>query len=843
MTPDRRDPRLLPVAFLAGFSFLVLEVSWHRQLALGLGATVAAATAVLSTFMAGLGAGAWWWGRRADGPAPPVRLLALLLAGIGATGVAGHELAGAVAARPGAVPAFAEWSLAVALLLVPTFLMGGVFPVVGRLVAAGDAPLTAALGRLYAVETLGSAVGALAAGLVLLGTLGQRGTVLLAGGLDLALAALLLARPARLRTGAVPDTAPVAAPVAAAAAKPRAGAAARAPSVASSAASSVARRDVLIVAFICGLASLGLQALWFRLFRVYFTNTSYTFALVSAMAIAGSFVGSAWLARRPPAADRRHRALARAVLMLAVVTVAATALAARLPQVLLFPFETALADPFLRVLAVPLVAALLVVLPPAACAGYALPLACRLLVRGRDSVGRDFGLGLAVNTAGSVVGPLLATFALLPLLGAVRSVLLLAALVLGAAALLAVRGAFSGARRGPARLAPAAAATVLLAVAVLAPAVPVVPPSVTRFGRQLLHYRESIEGTLTVARDRGGSAATKYSFVDNSAVIGSSYDAYKVVRLVGHLPYLAGLEARRVLVVGFGMGVTASAIAAHPGLEVLECAELVPGLREAASHYRDLNRDVAHDPRLRLAPGDGRRHLQRSSGLYDLISCDPTHPILGSGALYTREWFGLCRDRLAPGGMLSQYLPLHKLGERELLGIIRTFHEAFPEGSVWLGQYHAVLLGTTGPLRIDFAQWAARAGSLGRDQTFHTEPHHLASLLVLDAAAVARLTAAAPVNTDDRSYTEFFARGCLDEGNLVHNLRLLGAARVDPAVTFTNVADPARLQVAAASQRLVTEALALLLDGDREGGLALLRQARAADPLDQELPFLVRLHQ
>ncbi|MBK8167700.1 MAG: fused MFS/spermidine synthase [bacterium] len=827
MTPERRDPRLLPVAFLSGFTFLAFEVCWHRQMALGLGATVAAATAVLSTFMAGLGAGAWWWGRHVDLSARPGRLLALLLAGIGVTATGGLALAGIVATRSGSLPVAAEWTLAIALLLVPTFLMGGVFPVLGRLVSVGDAPLTVALGRLYAVETLGSASGALATGLVLLGALGQRGTVLLAGGLDLALAAMLLARP--VSTRAVEPAAAVPA------ARSRAGAATRVPGI--------ARRDVLVVAFVCGLASLGLQALWFRLFRVYFTNTSYTFALVSAMAIAGSFVGSAWLARRPPAADRRHQALARVVLLLAVVTVAATALAARLPQVLLFPFEAALADPFLRVLVVPLVAALLVVLPPAACAGYALPLACRLLVRDRRSVGRDFGLGLAVNTAGSVVGPLLATFALLPLLGAVRSVLLLASLVLGAAALLAVRGAFGGARRGPAQLAPAAAAVVLLAVAVLSPAVPVLPPSVARFGRQILHYRESIEGTLTVARDGGGPSATKYSFVDNSAVIGSSYDAYKVVRLVGHLPYLAGLDARRVLVVGFGMGVTASAIAAHPGLEVLECAELVPGLREAASHYRDLNRDVAHDPRLRLAPGDGRRHLQRSSGRYDLISCDPTHPILGSGALYTREWFELCRDRLAPGGMLSQYLPLHKLGERELLGIIRTFHEAFPEGSVWLGQYHAVLLGTMTPLQPDFAQWTVRAASLGRDQTFHTEPHHLASLLVLDAAAVARLTAGAPVNTDDRSYTEFFARGCLDEHNLVRNLRLLGAARVDPAGVFTNVADPARLQVAAASQRLVTAALALLLDGDREGGLALLRQARAADPLDQELPFLVRLHQ
>lgn len=834
MSSDRRDVFLLPVAFLSGFSFLVMEVCWHRQLALGLGATVAAATAVLSTFMAGLGAGAWWWGRCVDRQARPRRLLALLLLGIGAGGVAGIEVAGAVATRSGALPAIAEWALAVVLLLVPTFLMGGVFPVMGRLVTGGGTPLTVALGRLYAVETLGSAAGALAAGLFLQGAIGQRGTALLAGGLDLLLAGALLAIGDRAEAGRV-----------GAGTEDRAKGAARAAmgNIGSpGAAGAPARRQVLLVAFTCGLASLGLQALWFRLFRVYFTNTSYTFALVSATAIAGSFAGSAWLARRPPEPGRRAAALARAVLLFGGLTVLAAIVAVRLPQLLLFPFESALADPFLRVLIVPLAAALLVVLPPAACAGYALPLACRLLVRGRDSVGRDFGLGLAVNTAGSVAGPLLATFVLLPLLGVVRALLLLAALVLGAAAVLARGGAPAGGR-GPARLLPAMAAVAMLLAAVLVPAVPVVPPSVTRFGRELLHHRESIEGTLTVARDRGGPSATKYSFVDNSAVIGSSYDAYKVVRLVGHLPYLAGLDARRALVVGFGMGVTTSAIAAHPGLVELECAELVPGLRDAAHLYRDLNRDVALDPRLRLAAGDGRRHLQRSPGGYDLISCDPTHPILGSGALYTREWFELCRDRLAPGGMLSQYLPLHKLGERELLGILRTFHEAFPEGSVWLGQYHAVLLGTTSPLRIDFARWSERAAALGRDLTFHTEPHHLASLLLLDAPALARLTAGAPVNTDDRSYTEFFDRRCLDEGNLVRNLRLLAAARVDPAVAFTGVADAGRLRLASDSQRRVTEALALILAGDRAGGVALLRQARAADPLDQELPFLVRLHQ
>jgi hypothetical protein len=153
-----------------------------------------------------------------------------------------------------------------------------------------------------------------------------------------------------------------------------------------------------------------------------------------------------------------------------------------------------------------------------------------------------------------------------------------------------------------------------------------------------------------------------------------------------------------------------------------------------------------------------------------------------------------------------------------------------------------VLLGTTEPLRIDFAQWSARAGSLGRDPNFHLEPYHLATTLVLDAPAVERLCGALPLNTDDRCYTEFFAPGCLDPDNLVRNLRLLAGARVTPGTVFFNVTDEARLAVAAGSQAKVTEALARLLDDDRAGGLALLREARDADPTDQELPFLLKLY-
>jgi len=810
VTRGRSLPTIHLTVFLAGFTFLVYEVSWQRLLALALGATVTATTLVLASFMAGLGAGAWVWGRLADRSERPGRLLAGLLAGIGLASALGTVV---LVQELGALHA----AVAAVALFVPTFLMGGVFPAASRVAVGAHAPIAASLGRLYAFETLGSTLGGLAAGFLLLGAVGQRGTLAVAVAVDLALAGWLLVAWDRRRPVA---TGELAAPL-----DEPGDPAGR-------------RRAALLGAFVCGFVSLGLQVLWFRAFRVYFTNTSYTFALVSSLAILGVFVGSALFARRGVRAADRLQSFHRALLWCAVTTALGLVLLVKLPQALLFPFEAALADPLLRVLAIPLLASLLIVVPPLAGAGSASPLACRRAGRGRETLGRDVGLVLMVNTAGAVAGPLVAAFALLPWLGVVRSVLVLIALFAGAAIYVHARGG----QPAPARRALAAAAVGVLALAAFAPPVRILPPSFVRFDRQILDYRETVEGTLAVAQDPPAAGGAKYTFVNNSAVIGSSYDAIKVVKMVGHFPFLLGVEARDVLVIGFGIGVTTAAIAAHPEVATIDCVELVTGLADAAVHYRDLNHDVARDPRLHLIAGDGRHHLQRTAKTYDLISCDPTHPILGSGNLYTAEYFALCRRHLNPGGMVSQYLPLHKLGTAEFLGLLRTFQSVFPHCTVWLGQYHAVLLGSLAPLRVEFADWAARTAALGPDPRFYLEPYHLASTLVLDGEAIAALGRASALNTDDRSYTEFFAPHCLDPDNLVRNLRWLNEARIAPDAVFAGVPDPERLARAGRASRLLGEGLAALLSGDRPRGRQLLQQAGLADPDDQELPFLIKLY-
>ncbi len=815
------------VIFITGFSFLLYEVSWNRLLSLVLGATVTASTIVLATFMAGFGTGAFFWGRLANRRRAVGQLLSSLLTGVGLFSGLNYflltrivpEIYGSLGtgSAGGGTAELAVFSLTVVILFIPAFLMGGVFPLVSKIAVSSDAAMAGVLGRLYAVETLGSTVGGLITGFVLLGTLGQMRTILVAVVVNLLLAIWLFVAPA-FRLESLPET-----------------------DQQQSEKSTIGplQKAALLGAFICGLSILGLQVLWMRMFRIYLTNTSYTFALVSSVAIMGLFAGSAWYSRSRKSSGDLPRTMTRTIIGLMLSTGAGLLLLLNLPEVLMFPFTSVMGSPMARTLVLPFVAALLIIFPPSFFSGFAFPLACRMYAGGAGNVSRDVGLVLMVNTIGSVVGPLAAAFVLLPLLGATMSVLLIMAL-LSTAALLILRTRNTD--DSSIRNFLYGAVAVLLITVVVSPGWRILPPSFSRFDREILYYQESVEGTLSVGRDRQTRSRSKYTYVNNSAVIGSTYDAVKVVKMVGHFPFLLGLDCSDVLVIGFGIGVTTSAIASHPEVKSIECVELVPGLQKAAQYYRDLNHGIVDDKRLKIIPGDGRHYLQTSTRKYDLISCDPTHPILGSGSLYTADYFQQCRDHLNPGGMVSQYLPLHKLRPEEFLGIIKTFQSVFPNSSVWLGHYHAVLLGGLNPLDIDFSAWEENVNKLGKDEHFYVNAYHLAATLMLDGDTISRLGKNSALNTDDLSYTEFFNPDCLLEENIGRNLQFLMQNRCDPGAIFKDIPRPDLMQRYLEGNRLLTESLYYKLERDDRRSLALLKQAVQANPEDQEFPFLIKLY-
>lgn len=695
---------------------------------------------------------------------------------------------------------------------------------VSKLIIQSNEKFSSDLGRLYAIETLGSTLGGLTTGFVLLGNLGQRDTIFLAVTINILLAIVILSKQtvftssvswhiesAKNRGEKVSDKSK----------KNR-------------------KATALIATFLSGFLILGLQVVWIRFFKIYLTNTSYTFALITSMVIFGLFFGS-WLFKKRGDYFKNHmKLMVNILLTMGAFTIAGMVVLVKLPEIVMFPFGSLNEIPVIRLILIPAIASMLVVLPPSVLSGYCFPLACRLYASNTEKISHKIGFVLMFNTLGSVAGPLLSAFLLIPFLGIVKSILLLAAILFIATLYISYKHRTESSRNK--LLGVSVISGVLIFVILIWGEIQILPPSFKKTDRDVLFYNETVEGTLLVAQEKAPGAFVRASYVNNSAVIGSTYDAVKAVKMIGHLPFFAGLNCKNALIVGFGMGVTTSAVAQHQEVKKIDCVEMVPGLKEAASFYSALNNNVIDDPRVRMISGDGRHFLQKTSYKYDLISCDPTHPVLGSGNLYTKDYFELCKQHLSNDGMISQYLPLHKLSLPNFLGIIKTFHAVFPYSTVWLGQYHAILLGSMKPLKIDFRKWKERVSDLEEDKFFYIDPYHFAVCVMLDDRTIKELTREYEINRDNLSYTEFFSMDCFDGGNLTNNLAFLAENRCNIHNVFYNIDDQQLMDRYLAGNAYLVESLYYYLRGDMKRSLAELRKAVKVNPEDGEYPFLIRFN-
>ncbi len=817
-TPSPSPLALLSATAVAsGGAALALELVWARQLATAFGASQLAVAATLAGFMLGLGLGSAAGGRAADRSKQPTRLLAALelclmllgptlsLALLRLPALAASLLpAGGDATRP------AFWLgrtvLAVVVLLPATTVMGATFPVLIR-AAARSAALPFSLSRLYGWNTLGGMAGAVAAGFLLLPSAGIPAVVTAAAAAN-AVAALCAIAAGRRETS--PAT----------------------PGPGRRGGNRPARRrwPFLAVALASGTLVLGAETLWNRALQVTLANSTTTFTLLLTIFLGG--LGAGGLLIRKALSRYHPLAVFAAMESAAAATLVLTALwLPALPQLVrVIRPESGWG----RVLAGPLAAGGLLLLPFALAAGAAWPaLLAAATPRVEDAGRRVGGMGLA-NSAGAAVGPLLATWGLLPAVGFGRALLALGAVH---AALVA------WACKGRGRRLAAAAAAVLLAAGAFA--------ALPRFGRVLLpslvdgkaqdrvlYYHEGPSAVVTVTADPSGRFRSM--FVDNNAAIGTTYDALKITRMLGTLPVLLGREPRNALVIGLGAGVTTATVAGFPQLESIEVAELVPGVAEAAGLFRDLNHAVLRDSRVRLVINDGRNHLLMTHGRYDVITCDPIHPLYGSGPLYSLDFFQLCRRHLAPGGIMCQYLPLHRMPTRELRRLLDTFCRAFPDCRVGFGLGHGVLIGSTEPPLLDWETWRRRlrAHAFRRDlaDSALSSPGQIAALLLLGPEACRRL-GEPPPSTDLHPYLEFLAPAAFEPGLWGANARLIASAGQPSLEAIRGLPPAARpaLERLLAGKRLLLESMLRLEAGDLAGARAALARALQVAPEDPEL--------
>ncbi len=195
---------LLAIAFFTGLASFVYEISWIRMLSLVLGASTHSFELMLATFILGLALGGLAVRRRADAAGEPARLLAWVQIAMGLAALATlpvydfsftlmETLLGGLA-RTGTGYALFNLSgaaIAAMVMLPATFCAGMTLPLLTASLlrrGAGEA----AIGQVYAANTLGAIAGVVLAVHAGLPLLGLKGTLLAGALVDVALGLLLL---------------------------------------------------------------------------------------------------------------------------------------------------------------------------------------------------------------------------------------------------------------------------------------------------------------------------------------------------------------------------------------------------------------------------------------------------------------------------------------------------------------------------------------------------------------------------------------------------------------------------------------------------------------------------
>lgn len=702
---------LSAIFFASGASALVFETLWFHQAGLTLGNSVWASALVLSGFMAGMGLGNAAAFRFGDRVRSPVATYALLEIVIAVTGVAlvyglphlGPTLApwlGPLEAHP-VVLGLARFGFAFGLLLIPSTAMGLTLPLLTRALSRGHRDFGHALGLLYGWNTFGAVAGVLLAEHWLVGALGIRVSAWTAAAANLAAAALAGAFAARLarRSSRVAVEQPPSAPSSAAPAPPASDQ--PEPVVAA------ALGRWLSSAFVMGFCLLAMEVVWFRVLALYVPGYAESLATMLAVVLAAIAAGGLVASALSGRIDAVHR--------FAPLVAFAAGILLMLGYAVLPAFTRTLATRYayhwteILLLAAPLM------LPVAFLSGVFYTLAGTAILRSAGTEARAAGLLTLLNTTGAAVGPLVAAFVLLPSLGAESSLLLIAVVYAASGAILipAVPGPRFGHR---------AAALAFVIVLALFPfgsmARDHVRVALARWSvgteTELVWLEEGVAETVMYLERRDLGRVHSHRMLTNGfSMSGTNFHARRYMKLYVYLPIALHEDPKSALLISYGVGNTAKALTDTRSLEHIDVVDISPDVLEASRVvYPDPATHPLHDPRVDVHVEDGRYFLQTTERRYDLITSEPPPPrIAGVVNLYTREYYGLIRDRLTEGGWVTYWLPLHSLTEPATLSVIRAFCDVFEDCSLWHGDRSDLMLmgsnGAAGPVPESrlVAQW------------------------------------------------------------------------------------------------------------------------------------------
>ena len=738
---------LLVLFVISGFAGLIYQSIWSQYLGLTLGHAAYAQTLVLAIFMGGMAVGAWLASRYSLRWRRLILGYAVVEGVIGVCGLVFHPLFVAYSglSQAAILPALDsaalasgyQWLSATAIIAPQSILLGATFPLMSAgLIRALPGEQGEVLGGLYFTNSLGAALGALAATFLLLPLVGLPGSMLTAGLLNIlvAVGAWLVSR--RLE----PD------PVAA---EPSGAESREAPAQSQTPELRRLGRVLLWATAVSGAASFIYEVGWVRLLNQAFGTTIHSFELMLAAFIFGLAFGGLWVRKRAQRIVDAVRYVGYVQIWMAIAALLSipvftqsfhwvgwilSALSRSDGGYTLYEFATA-------------AVALVVMFPAAFLAGMTLPLFTLALLRsGADE--RAIGRVYAANTLGSIAGVALMMHLLIPTMG-VRLAVTSGALLDGLVGLYLLRVV------DPGRLTRMVGAAALLLVTALGTSVQLGRPDpvqqtsgvfrtgvVDREGVVVNYLRDGKTATISVLTQGGQRVISTNGKPDAGLTrLGDPPAGDEITMLMlGMLPLAFHPAPDEVAVIGFGSGLSTHTLLGSEKPKRVDTIEIERAMVEGARLLHDRVGRAYDDPRSNIQIEDARTYFATGGRKYDVIVSEPSNPwVSGVASLFTREFYAFLKRHLKDQGLLVQWLHLYEIDDALVGTMLAALEAEFPQADLFLAndgdlivvarQWHGPLV--LQPIAAAGSELEAELRRVGIDRAEQLQLRHIGGIEVL----------------------------------------------------------------------------------------------------------------
>jgi|WetSurMetagenome_2_1015567.scaffolds.fasta_scaffold01974_6 spermidine synthase len=732
----RLAPILSFVFFFSGFAGLIYQVVWQRLLTLYYGVGPVSTTIIVSVYMLGLGAGYLLGGLLAERVTNKTILYFSIELSLGFFGLASLPIIAFLGQHTAGSGYVLSFFYIFMFLSIPTTLMGMTLPVLMKIFNRYAGNFLHSISLLYFINTIGASVGALFAGYVVITFFGLDTGIYTAAAINAAMAFVILwTGTFRNPHAQTEDT-----------------------TVESHPEKHSLGKIAWLLVCVSGFLAIGYEIVWFRVIGILVKDSPYAFSSILSVYLLGIAIGSFYTKKylgRIRRTNHRNLYFVLQVLLSFGVSViligyfyltqystlgALTQLSFGSDVHPLPPDHSGAAIQglfrniylTLDVFFWPMV----FVFIPTLIMGASLPLVSSLAISDPHKEGRTVGTVYFFNTIGNLSGGIVTGFLLLPWIGTESTMFLFVSA--GFMYILFIDKLAGRPFPGTIRIISVMAA--IVACFLLFPQngqlyrVMHSDP----FGGSESHFGEGIDSVVVTYR-KGESVR---NFINGQ---GHGYRP-------GLFFYAEALEAMKyarktenVLLIGFGAGSIFEVVQKVGAVRNITIVELCP---TSISNLKKipLYKEMLSDGRIRMVIDDGRRYLNTTKDVYDLVLADPSRVTTAySNNIHSREFFELVNKRLSPDGIFM----LGGLSNQGIIG--KTLGLVFP----YVRGYFSFFLASRGTFEHVDKRYDELLNAFSKD----TRDGILGVTKYLgDRDYIANKMGDAPVNLDLKPRTEYYLR-------------------------------------------------------------------------------------